>query len=134
MKSARLAASASIVLAVFLAAAQALAAPPCHVQTLSIQGQSVRATFCVTGVSREHTSAGEVAHVSLSESLVSAAGSVNRTASKDVLLVGQEGRLSDDLPLRGLGVDKTLHVTFLFSNGGVTPEGALLIPGAIPIL
>lgn len=112
----------------------ALAAPVCRVQTLTIQSQSVRATFCVTDVVRQRNGAGDLARVTLSENLAGPGGSVDRTTTKDVLLAGGSGRLSDDLPLHGLGIDRMLHVTFVFRNGGVTPESALLIPGAIPVL
>ncbi|TAM90371.1 hypothetical protein EPN42_05930 [bacterium] len=114
--------------------ATALAAPVCRVQTLSIQGQSVKATFCVTSVGHERSGAGEVARISLSENLVGSGGSLDRTVTKDVLLAGGSGRLSDDLPLQGLGIDRMLHVSFVYGNGGVVPESALLIPGAVPVL
>ncbi|TAM75974.1 hypothetical protein EPN44_06890 [bacterium] len=115
-------------------AAPALGAPVCRVQTLSIQGQSVKATFCVTNAVHESSGAGIVARISLSENLVGPGGSLDRTTTKDVLLAGGSGRLSDDLPLRELGIDRMLHVTFVYSNGGVRPESALLIPGAVPVL
>jgi|GEM_PF-4965673 len=109
-------------------------AAPCHAQTLTIQGQAIKANFCVIGVQRQHTGAGEVARVTLTESLSGTRGSVERTATKDVLLAGSDGRLSDDVPLRPLGIEKTLHVTFVFHDGTVVPESALLIPGAVPVL
>ncbi|TAM60740.1 hypothetical protein EPN52_04495 [bacterium] len=115
-------------------AAPVLAAPVCRVQTLAIQGQSIRATFCVTDVVRERGPAGEMARITLSESLAGRGGTLDRTATKDVLLAAGSGRLSDDLPLHELGIDRTLHVTFVFRNGGVQPESALLIPGAVPVL
>ncbi|MDE2573201.1 MAG: hypothetical protein KGM44_11880 [bacterium] len=121
-------------LAALAAAPVAASAQPCRAQTLSIQGEGVKSTFCVVGVERSKTGGGDVAHVSISESLAGPGGTLQRTVSKDVLLAGQDGRLSDDIPLRSLGIEKTLHVTFVFRNGVVTPESALLIPGAIPVL
>ncbi|HVA38800.1 MAG TPA: hypothetical protein VNJ51_14425 [Candidatus Dormibacteraeota bacterium] len=130
-----LAAALALVLAGALATAPAGAANgSCHTQTLSIEGHSVRATFCVTAVRSERTGAGEVAHVTMTETLVGAGGSLTRTTSKDVLMAGSDGRLSDDVPLAQLGIQKTLHLTFVFRNGGVIPESGLLIPGGVPVI
>ncbi len=115
----------AVALVLTAASAASASSDRCTKDALTIEGVPVMATICVpAGASGSK--------VTVSETLVGSAGTLNHTTIFDLLPAGVS-RTVDDIVLEKLGSKRTLHVTLAYREGVVTLEHALLLPGAIPV-
>jgi len=113
-------------LVVALVVAPASAAP-CSSDTFSIDGSSVSLNVCPSG-------AAAAGKLPLTETAsVKGQPPLGRVSSIDLIPGSDVARTIDDLPLRNLGIARTLHLTISYKNGAVRVEHALLVPGAIAL-
>jgi hypothetical protein len=107
-----------------MTAASALAqADKCTNDTLSIDGVSTAATFCVAGA--------PAARVTVNETFVRGGQKMTRPLTIDVVGGASVTRAVDDVPLAEIGSNKVLHLTIGYRNGEASLEHALLLPGAV---
>ena len=111
--------------------AQAVSAPSCSQQTLSVQGAPLTIAYCINGPTRAADGAEMVVPVTVTYS--AAGGSVRRSAELHFLAGEGVSRVLQSLDLAPVGLSGTLHLTLAYSHGLVQVEGALLTPGAITI-
>jgi hypothetical protein len=109
----------------FLAAgATALAqGESCTHETLSLDGGSVAASFCVASA--------PAARVTVTETFVRGAQRFSRPLAIDVVAGASVTRAVDDVPLTEFGSNKQLHLTIAYRPGEAVLEHALLLPGAV---
>jgi hypothetical protein len=110
----------------FLAAAGTVLAQGgdrCTTDVLSIDGETVNASFCVAGQPG--------AQVVIDETFTRGAQTFTRPLTLAVVNGATVTRTIDDVPLAGIGSNKQLHLTIAYRGGTATLEHALLLPGAL---
>ncbi len=126
---------AGLVLAAALAAATPAAprgAESCSNDAFSVDGHALAVQICAPAAAPVPEK-GKRAIVSLRETVSSGGVSFVRSTTFEYLPGAESSRTIDDVPLSGLGIAKTLHLTIGFKPGDVHLEHALLIPGAVPL-
>lgn len=112
-------------------AAHAQPALRCTHDTLSIQGQAVAATYCVTSPGR--AAPGQEFRVGVTETFIASRREISQPVSLAFIAGEANSRVIEDLPLERLRLTGTLHLTLGLRGGLVRIESAILTPGAITI-
>lgn len=117
---------APLTLAFALAAAVPAAAQParCAQDVFAIDGQSVSVSTCA--------GAPDAGNVPVTQTYKTRGASFGHTVAVP-LLAGAVSRVSADVSLAPLGLQRSLHVNIAYGDGRATIESALLRPGAIPL-
>lgn len=112
-------------------AASAQPAGRCTHETLMVRGIPLTAAYCVSAVGA--AAPGRDLPVHINETYSSPRGSFSQDATLRFISGEAESRVIEDVALKQLGMDGTLHLTLLLRGGLVHIEGAMLTPGAVTI-
>jgi hypothetical protein len=95
----------------------------CTHDVLTVDGDSINASFCIAGPAAQH--------VVVNETFTRGTQTFSRPLTIDVVSGAAVTRAIDDVQLTPLGSNKQLHLTLAYQAGSASLEHALLLPGAL---
>jgi hypothetical protein len=109
-------------------------AQTCSQDQLTVDGTPVSLQLCVApGAGTGAVAADKLVTVQVAETLKSKDLTFTRTVPLDFLSQAAFSRTFDNVPLAGVGLPGSIHITVAFKPGDIRLDHALRLPGAVPL-